>query len=155
MTIYHPVKAPRKRKPNAKYSANYNPVKRRHSYEKNHARERAYMSERTRKFRLQLFEVMGGAKCVRCGFIDIRALQFDHINGNGRKNRKQLKGSLGMYQYYATHPEEARADLQILCANCNWIKKFEREEIRPHWRREEFEQKKNEVNLLTFIPSTV
>ena len=33
-----------------------------------------------------------------------------------------------MYQSYIDNPDLARKRLQILCANCNWIKKAERNE---------------------------
>lgn len=63
-----------------------------------------------------------GDKCVMCGIADPRVLQIDHINGGGNKERK-----LGGHKYrqkILAHLE----DYQILCANCNWIKKFERNE---------------------------
>ncbi len=66
-------------------------------------------------------------------YTDGRALQFDHINGGGQKQIKEkFKGSGGvMVAYYLKHPEEAQKDLQILCANCNWIKRHEKRETRP------------------------
>jgi len=73
-----------------------------------------------------LFNILGGPKCVRCGFTDIRALQFDHIDGDGRKERKNH--SVEYLGKYTKHPEDARMKLQVLCANCNWIKRHERQE---------------------------
>ena len=72
-----------------------------------------------------LFDVLGGKKCVRCGFTDERALQFDHINGGGTKETKDRfnKSKRKFSRYYSKHPEEAKKKLQVLCANCNWIKK--------------------------------
>lgn len=63
-----------------------------------------------------------GGKCVRCGFSDARALQLDHIHGAGIRDRRStttryravLKGS---------------TDFQLLCANCNWIKRCENGEV--------------------------
>ena len=82
------------------------------------------------KRRLLLFEILGGAKCVRCGFSDIRALQFDHIYGNGCKDRRDrnLSGS-DLIKYYSRNPEEAKQKLQVLCCNCNWIKRWEKGEF--------------------------
>jgi hypothetical protein len=80
---------------------------------------------RTRQQRARVLEVMGG-RCVRCGFSDWRALQIDHINGGGRVDR----------ELYANKDQYLRAVLrslekyQLLCANCNWIKKYERGEHR-------------------------
>lgn len=72
-----------------------------------------------------LFDILGNV-CVKCGFMDIRALQIDHINGGGCKERKI--GVHSMIAYYSSHPDEAREKLQILCANCNWIKRVENKE---------------------------
>jgi len=75
-------------------------------------------------YRDKLFEILGGAKCSKCGFSDKRALQFDHINGGGTyllkvKERKDHH----YYVKYANNPELARQTFQILCANCNCIKR--------------------------------
>uniref|UniRef100_A0A6M3JJ10 Putative HNH endonuclease n=1 Tax=viral metagenome TaxID=1070528 RepID=A0A6M3JJ10_9ZZZZ len=65
-----------------------------------------------------------GNQCVKCGFADIRALQIDHINGGGAKELKNmsinsfLKGVL----------LDNGSKYQLLCANCNWIKRHENNE---------------------------
>ena len=64
-----------------------------------------------------------GGKCKRCGFEDVRALQIDHVNGGGAKEIRRL-GATSMYRRVFRHPEE----YQLLCANCNWIKREERGE---------------------------
>ena len=58
--------------------------------------------------------------CKNCGFDDIRALQIDHIFGNGPEMRLSKPGIM---KYYLENPDTAYEDLQILCANCNWIKR--------------------------------
>lgn len=74
-----------------------------------------------RRKRAEAMALLGG-KCTRCGFADPRALQFDHINGGGVADirkfstngaRKVLKDS---------------SRFQLLCANCNWIKRAENNE---------------------------
>jgi hypothetical protein len=75
--------------------------------------------------RQKLVEMLGGV-CARCGFADKRALQIDHINGDGANDRKLLRG--GIFAYYLDVPEHAREKLQVLCANCNWIKRAENSE---------------------------
>lgn len=76
--------------------------------------------------RLEVIEFLG-SKCVRCGFSDIRALQLDHINGGGCKESKSI-GSTTMYLRYSQNLVLAKEKLQVLCANCNWIKRYERDE---------------------------
>lgn len=63
-----------------------------------------------------------GDKCVCCGFSDVRALQFDHVEGGGTKHRKIV--SIRMLMFWLkrnNYPKE----FQLLCANCNSIKRFE------------------------------
>lgn len=67
--------------------------------------------------RKQLIEKLGGC-CVRCGFDDWRALQVDHKTGNGSLTR--AKGRL----HYLI-PLLKTGDIQLLCANCNQIKRYE------------------------------
>lgn len=38
-------------------------------------------------WKMRMIKKLGG-KCVHCGFKDIRALQFDHINGDGYKEKR-------------------------------------------------------------------
>ena len=57
-----------------------------------------------------------GRKCVRCGFDDIRALQIDHINNDGYKENR-----VKMYHKILRGDTEG---YQVLCANCNWIKRY-------------------------------
>jgi hypothetical protein len=92
-------------------------------------RERGgYFNEWFQRTRNKLFVILG-EQCIRCGFSDKRALQFDHINGDGAKERK-LKSAKTyvIYKYYILHPEEAKERLQVLCANCNSIKRIENKE---------------------------
>jgi hypothetical protein len=61
-----------------------------------------------------------GGICVRCGFSDVRALQIDHVSGGGRKELAAI-GRCGIYRRVI----KESADYQLLCANCNWIKRSE------------------------------
>lgn len=78
------------------------------------------------KMRLELLDILGHS-CIKCGFADPRALQIDHINDDGYLDRKWLSVDVSFYTYYCKHPDEARRKLQTLCANCNTIKKFDKE----------------------------
>lgn len=81
--------------------------------------------------RLYLIAFLGG-KCIKCGYNeDKRALQLDHIQGDGYLDRKQ-KGRTKIYRFYMKNLEEATKKLQVLCANCNKIKQIEEDEFRLH-----------------------
>jgi hypothetical protein len=77
----------------------------------------AYYRDVTRK----AFELYG-SKCSRCGFSDWRALQLDHTNGNGRKLKEQRGAKLCAEILAGKHD---KGKIQLLCANCNWIKRSE------------------------------
>lgn len=70
----------------------------------------------------------GENKCKRCGFSDIRALQVDHVNGGGRKEVNNVKFRNPFR--YGKQIALAQENYQILCANCNWIKSYEKNERR-------------------------
>lgn len=77
-----------------------------------------------------LYEKMGGV-CVKCGFSDYRALQIDHINGGGNKEIKFLRATKkhGFYHKIVLESHlKNEKKYQLLCANCNWIKRFENNE---------------------------
>ena len=101
----------------AQYKSQY---KKEHS-DANRKSSRAY----AKRLRNAVLAILGG-KCVRCGFSDPRALQADHKDGGGNQERKLL-GPHGVFRKILSmeHPE---AEYQLLCANCNWIKKHENEE---------------------------
>jgi len=76
--------------------------------------------KRTKALRSLIFEKYG-LKCAECSYSDIRALQIDHINGGGNVEVRKLKRPL----YYEKVLQDKKGLYQILCANCNWIKRFE------------------------------
>ena len=82
--------------------------------------------------RLKLMDVLGGKKCNKCSYKDVRALQIDQIDGYGSRDARE-KGHAKMYYYYLRNPEEAKRKLQVLCANCNWVKRYVNKENR--WKQ--------------------
>lgn len=73
-----------------------------------------------------------GHRCVLCGFSDARALQVDHINGGGSIERKN-KNFTGQFNNYVLKSFLNKEDkYQLLCANCNWIKRAKNNEVRRH-----------------------
>ena len=77
--------------------------------------------------RKTLIELLGG-KCKKCGFKDIRALQVDHINGGGKKEIHKYSAKI-RYKNYIESIKNKEEKYQLLCANCNWIKRFENKEV--------------------------
>lgn len=84
--------------------------------------------ERVRK---EILGLVGGVKCAACGFSDWRALQLDHRNGGGNRDRFRglpLTAGAGLWKLRKWMKENlgaAREKYQVLCANCNWIKRHE------------------------------
>jgi len=71
--------------------------------------------------------------CVKCGFSDTRALQIDHINGGGTSELRHMVYCRFLQKILSSPLESIRNNYQILCSNCNMIKK---EEMRENyiWR---------------------
>ena len=99
---------------------------------KRRANELRRLSYPLKKLELEehLFAILGH-KCATCGFSDRRALQVDHIKG-GSYRYKQAGNSLSRRWYFVRllrlPVDELRRKYQILCANCNWIKRSESKE---------------------------
>lgn len=70
-----------------------------------------------------------GPNCVHCGFSDPRALQLDHIDDNGATERESLGNRMfSGYRFYQYLIKMGLPDgYQVLCANCNAIKEWERQ----------------------------
>lgn len=66
-----------------------------------------------------------GHVCCHCGFADKRALQIDHVNGGGNKEHKEITNA---YCFLKKVAYDTSGSYQLLCANCNWIKRMERRE---------------------------
>lgn len=73
------------------------------------------------KLKESLFNIYG-KKCSNCNFSDVRAITLDHKNNNGAKERKEI-GERGCYRR-ALKPENFN-DYQMLCMNCQFIKRRE------------------------------
>lgn len=86
---------------------------------------RTAQKRRIQAVRVRIVDLFGGG-CARCGFNDIRALQIDHIKGGGNRERKR-SGSTYYNQVLKSFAAN-EGKYQILCANCNWIKRVENNE---------------------------
>jgi len=62
--------------------------------------------------------------CNRCGNTDIRVLQIDHIYGSGHASKAEFGGRNRFYRSILAMPlENALKEYQVLCGNCNWVKR--------------------------------
>ena len=86
---------------------------------------------KTKRLVFEHYSKCNEIKCASCGFTDIRALSLDHIDGNGAAHRKEICknshcGSATLYTWLVANnfPE----GFQILCMNCQFIKRAENNE---------------------------
>lgn len=99
-------------------------AKRHEYYLKNHRWINYYKrwkrSQNAKVLKEEIFRVLGN-KCLKCGFSDSRALQIDHVNGGGVQETKLwwYRNKEAYYRRILSEPQR----YQILCANCNWIKR--------------------------------
>lgn len=65
------------------------------------------------------------------GCADIRCLQLDHIDGGGSRERREkgFRRVSGSYREIIKNPKLVGIKYQLLCANCNWIKRVEEREF--------------------------
>ena len=79
------------------------------------------------ELKLATFNAYGGCKCARCGFADHRGLNLDHIAGGGTIDRIT---SPSRTIYLKLKRLNYPPGFQVLCANCNSIKKYENNEFK-------------------------
>lgn len=71
-----------------------------------------------------------GNSCTSCGISDVRVLQIDHINGGGYSERKRVTGITSRYKLVIESVQRGENKYQLLCANCNWIKKYDENQVK-------------------------
>lgn len=101
-------------------------------YYAEHPKEREAQKQRHRRYNERQKQTVvehysqGTMLCCSCGFSDIRALTIDHIDGGGLSHLGQIgKGNLYPWLIKNDFPE----GYQVLCMNCNWIKRHENREF--------------------------
>lgn len=119
-----PYKNPSKYKDYIKKWRENNPDKIRKYLKKYHKK----VQQKVQYIRMQIFERYGKV-CKKCGFSDIRALQIDHVLGDGNIERSKTKWAFGTATYYRKVLADKTGKYQILCANCNCIKRIENNEM--------------------------
>lgn len=85
-----------------------------------------------RNTRDKALTILGNA-CTCCGQQRRVFLHIDHIHGNGRTHRREMKvrNSYRICSWIVRHPAEAAAQYQVLCANCNMAKAIEENHTCP------------------------
>lgn len=96
-------------------------------YAANRERKKYEAREYHASMKKRVFDMLG-LKCVRCGFDDIRTLQIDHVDGGGVADRAKM--TVNYYKYILHNLLLGSVKYQVLCANCNWIKRSENKEVR-------------------------
>ena len=75
-----------------------------------------------------------GGKCACCGENTYEFLTIDHINNDGKNERKIMNNYAGRIYGYLANAEYQPKKYQILCWNCNLAK--EKYGLCPHQRKE-------------------
>lgn len=96
------------------------------NWQKNNATwRRSYVNKKYKEMKKEIIQAYGG-QCATCGFDDPRALCIDHVEGGGIQERKKTTPASFLRKIIKNNfPPE----YQVLCANCNQIKAFEKAEI--------------------------
>jgi len=97
-------------------------------YNIQHREQRRIYSKRSKdKIKEQVHQFLGN-KCSKCGYFGL-ALQIDHVNGGGKREWLRFKGSRYSYlKFIFQKLQSGSRDYQLLCANCNWEKRFKKKE---------------------------
>jgi hypothetical protein len=90
-------------------------------------KKRDYRRRRGFSLHKKCIDKLGG-KCKRCGIDDWRVLQIDHVNGGGKKEIQSYHKNYDWRTYYRNVIADNSGKYQVLCANCNWIKRWENKE---------------------------
>lgn len=94
--------------------------------ENNRARHNELNTRSEKKIKDAVFALLGNV-CVRCGFSDHRALQVDHIYRAKEKHGDHQRAGKSLYAAIL-RGDKPLSEFQLLCANCNWIKRHENNE---------------------------
>jgi len=79
-----------------------------------------------------LLTLRDSAECFHCFTSDLRLLSIDHIQDNGSEERRKLKRAEIFRKIIKMGREEASKEYQILCRNCNWLKRLEMGDVKHY-----------------------
>lgn len=120
------------------------------NWEKIIVREREWNKNYYYRIRNRIYELLGN-KCCRCGIEDNRVFQVDHIKGGGNSRKIINRSGQGRMNKLLKVIEAGSKDYQLLCANCNVIKKHENGEIVGHIRKSFYGQNIKELSQIKTI----
>ena len=102
------------------------------NWKENHRVRMAELDSKSRyKLKIMVFghyKKGGILKCEHCGITDIRILSIDHINGGGASHLRSIGRRAGQGFYRWLRDNSYPAGYQVLCLNCNIIKRIENKE---------------------------
>jgi len=102
------------------------------------------------KIRKNVFDHYGN-QCAICGATS--NLQIDHINGNGRKERKELGIAAGYHFYHYLRTQGFPEGYRTLCVGCNAMAHYMTDdEIRQHYLAGA-ERIQNEQTAIASVPN--
>ena len=104
---------------------NINCAKEWHKIHKDEQRLKKKTRYKAMKIRIQ--QILGG-KCDYCGMTDHRCLQIDHVNGGGRRDKRNFDSVEAYFREVQRSVSAKEGKYQLLCANCNCIKRYEKDE---------------------------
>ena len=105
------------------------------AWSKQHRQElRDRINREREKDKEYVFFILGN-KCAKCQIEDRRVLQVDHIDRSLKKTIKYKRGGKGLYAAIRRGEFPITA-FQLLCANCNWIKRAENKEVQQRTQGE-------------------
>jgi len=95
--------------------------------EKNRAPIRRKSRKNNYAYRLKALEHIsnGKTRCEWCGIDFEPVLTIDHVFNDGSIERKEIHNGTSFYlKVFTMDKEEAKLRYQVLCRNCNWLKRL-------------------------------
>ncbi len=70
--------------------------------------------------KMEALDQYGGPACTSCGMAEADVLEIDHIDGGGRKHRREVSGGRGGHTFYQwLKRNDYPAGFRVLCPTCN------------------------------------
>ena len=102
-------------------------------YREDPKKEKARVAGWNYKRRLQAYEILGGAFCVRCKRDDLEALSINHKNHDGGERRKDGEPSGSRLYMAIINGTIDISDLEVTCMTCNWAHYWEHKHGGGHY----------------------